>query len=99
MLNTVFDWLKAQKKTELKALLAEHTSSEEGRLILHNWQNVMVHQVALCSTPKGETKDLLLFVVPKAHHVATLNGCHQDVGHQGHDHTLSLLWECFWCQV
>ena len=36
MLSTVFDWLKAQK-TDLKALLAEHTSSEEGRLILHNW--------------------------------------------------------------
>ena len=46
--------------------------------------------------PKGETKDLLLFVVPKAHCVATLNGCHRDSGHQGHDCTLSLLWEHFW---
>ena len=43
--------------------------------------------------PKGETEDLLLFVVPKAHEVATLNGCHRD---HGHDHTLSLLQECFW---
>ena len=61
----------------------------------------------LHSMPKGETKDLLLFVVPKAHCVAALNGCtllledqsfcaHRDAGHQGHDHTLSLLWECFW---
>ena len=39
---------------------------------------------------------LLLLVVPKAHWTATLNGCHQDVGHQGHDHTLSLLQEHFW---
>ena len=46
--------------------------------------------------PKGENKDLPLFVVPKAHQTATLNGCHQDVGHQGCDHTLSLLQECFW---
>ena len=46
--------------------------------------------------PKGENKDLLLFVVPKAHWVATLNGCHRDAGHQGHDCTLSLLPECFW---
>ena len=46
--------------------------------------------------PKGETEDLLLFMVSKAHCVATLNGCHQDAGHQGHDHTLSLLWEHFW---
>ena len=47
-------------------------------------------------TPKGENEDLLLFMVPKAHQTATLNGCHQDVGHQGCDHTLSLLQECFW---
>ena len=25
---------------------------------------------------KSETEDLLLIMVPKAHHVATLNGCH-----------------------
>ena len=43
-----------------------------------------------------ENEDLLLFIVPKAHWTATLNGCHQDGGHQGHDHTLSLLQEHFW---
>ena len=35
-------------------------------------------------------------MVLKAHSIATLNGCHWDAGHQGHNHTLSLLWECFW---
>ena len=66
MLSTVLNWLKAQKKTDLKALLAEHTSSKEGRLMLWNWQNFMIHQGVLYphSMPKGETKDLLLFVVP-----------------------------------
>ena len=48
------------------------------------------------SMPKGKTEDLLLFIIPKAHHVTTLNGCHRDAGHQGHDCTLSLLWEHFW---
>ena len=24
-----------------------------------------------------------------------MNRCHRDAGHQGHDHTLSLVWECF----
>ena len=78
--------------------MAEHASSEEGNLILHNRQNSAIHQGALylCLMPKGKTKDLLLFVVPKAHCVAVLNGCHQGAGHQGHDHTLSLLQECFW---
>ena len=44
---------------------------------------------------KGENEDLLLFIVPKVHWVTALNGCHRDAGHQGHDHTLSLLQECF----
>ena len=46
--------------------------------------------------PKGETKDLLLFVVPEAHCVATLNGCHRDAGHQGCNCILSLVQEHFW---
>ena len=50
----------------------------------------------LCSMPKGENEDLLLFMVPKVHWIAALNGCHWDAGHQGPDHTLSLLQECFW---
>ena len=93
MLGTVLDWLKTQKKTDLQALLTEHASSKEGWLILQNQQNFIIYQGP---TPKGETKDLLLFIVPKAHHVGTLNGCHRDAGHQGHDCTLSLLWEHFW---
>ena len=98
MLSTVLDWLMAQKKTDLKAHLIEHTSSKEGWLILWNQQNFIIHQWALylCSMPKGHTEDLLLFVVPRAHCVATLNRCHRDAGHQGLSHTLSLLWEHFW---
>ena len=46
--------------------------------------------------PKGEDEDLLLFMMPKVHQTAALNGCHQDAGHQGCDCTLSLLQECFW---
>ena len=46
--------------------------------------------------PKGENENLLLYVVPKVHWVTTLNGCHRDAGHQGSDHTLSLLQEHFW---
>ena len=53
LLSTVLNWLKSQKKIDLKALLAEHTSSKEGRLILWNWQNFTIHQGALylCSMP------------------------------------------------
>ena len=50
----------------------------------------------LCSMTKEENEDLLLFIVLKAHQTTALNWCHQDVGHQGCDHTLSLLQEHFW---
>ena len=72
--------------------------SEEGQMVWRNCQNFISlwGTLYLCSTPKGENEDLLLFIVPKAHQTAALNGCHQDAGHQGHDHTLSLLQEHFW---
>ena len=72
-LSAVFDWLKAEKQTNLKMLLAEHTSSEEGKLILQNSQKFAIFQgtLYLCSMLEGKTEDLL-FLVPKAH-VPTLN--------------------------
>ena len=98
VLYVVLNWLEAQKKTDLRTLLGEHASSKEGQMVWWNHQNFMTLQNALylCSMAKGENKDLLLFMVLKAHWITTLNGCHQDAGHQGHDHTLSLLQECFW---
>ena len=97
-LDAVLHWLEAKKEIDLRTLLGEHASSEEGRILWRNCQNFTVLQGALYlhSMPKGENEDLLLFIVPKAHQTATLNGCHWDAGHQGHDSTLSLLQEHFW---
>ena len=65
--------------------------------VMEHFKEYLLYQPFLvCSTPKGEDEDLLLFMVPKAHWTAALNGCHWDAGHQGCDHTLSLLQECFW---
>ena len=66
-------------------------------MVWRNCQNFTTLQgtLYLHSTPKGENEDLLLFVVLKTHQTATLNGCHQDAEHQGHDCTLSLLQEWF----
>ena len=98
VLKAMLNWLGAQKKTDLRTLLGEHASSEEDQVVWRNHQNFKALQNALylCCTPKGENEDLLLFMVLKVHQTAILNGCHQDAGHQGHDHTLSLLQECFW---
>ena len=97
-LHAVLQWLESKKKTDLRTLLREYISSEEGQMVWRNHQNFTTLQntLYLCSTPKGENEDLLLFIVPKMHWTAALNGCHWDAGHQGHDHTLSLLREHFW---
>ena len=78
VLNVVLSWLEAQKKTDLRTLLREHAFSEEGQMVWQNHQNFMTLQNALYlhSMTKGENEDLLLFMVPKAHQVTALNGCH-----------------------
>ena len=97
-LNAVLHWLETKKKADLKTLLGECIMSEDGQMVWRNCQNFTSLQgtLYLRSTPKGEDEDLLLFVVPRAHRIATLNGCHWDMGHQGRDCTLSLLQEHFW---
>ena len=97
-LNAVLHWLETKKKAVLKTLLGECIMSKDGLMVWRNCQNFTSLQgtLYLCSTPKGEDEDLLLFIVPRAHWIAALNGCHRDAGHQGYDHTLSLLQEHFW---
>ena len=97
-LNAVLHCLETRKKADLKTLLGYCIMSEDGQMVWRNCQNFTSLQgtLYLCSAPKGEDKDLLLFVVPRVHQIAALNGCHRDVGHQGHDHTLSLLQKCVW---
>ena len=97
-LEAVLQSLQSKKKTNLRTLLGEHASSEEGWMVWRNHQNFTTPQgtLYLHPMPKGENDDLLLFAVPKTHWTATLNRCHQNAGHQGHDHTLSLLQEWFW---
>ena len=77
-LDAVLQWLESKKKTDLRTLLGEHTLSEEGQMVWRNHQNFMTLQgtLYLCSMPKGENEDLLLFMVPKVYWTATLNGCH-----------------------
>ena len=97
-LDAVLQWLGSRKKADLRTLLGECIMSKEGQMVWRNCQNFISLKgtLYLHSTPKAEDKDLLLFVVPKVHLPAALNGCHQDAPHQGCDHTLSLLQECFW---
>ena len=97
-LNAVLHWLETRKKVDLKTLLGKCIMSKDGHMVRRTCQNFTSLQgiLYLYSTPKGEDENLLLFIVPRAHQIAALNGCHRDMGHQGHDRTLSLLQEHFW---
>ena len=68
-LDAVLQWLGSAKKVDLRTLLRECIMSEEGQMVWRNHQNFTSLQgtLYLCSTPKGEDEDLLLFAVPKAH--------------------------------
>ena len=46
-LNAVLCWLEAKKKTDLRTLLGEHASCEEGQIVWRNCQNFMALQDAL----------------------------------------------------
>ena len=96
--STVLDWLKAQKKTDLKALLTEHASSKEGQLMLKNWQNFIIHQGPCTCTQHTKVRPKIFYSLWSLGTIMSLplNGCHRDVGQQGHDRSLSLLQECFW---
>ena len=59
-LDAVLQWLEAKKKTDVRTLLREHASSEEGQIIWRNHQNftVLHGTLYLHSMPKGENEDL-----------------------------------------
>ena len=43
-LDAVLQWLESKKKTDLRTLLREYASSEEGQIIWRNCQNFTVRQ-------------------------------------------------------
>ena len=99
-LEVIMDWLKAHKSTDLKELLdnVKDLDKSHATTLYRNRQNFELREgiLYLRETPKDEPHDLLLFVVPKEHRQAAINGCHRDAGHQGQIRTRSLLSERFW---
>ena len=52
--------------------------------------------VYINTTPKGETKEVLAFIVPAVQCCMALNGVHRDARLQGQQQTLALAQERFW---
>ena len=50
-----------------------------------------------CKTRQGQADEIVFqFVVPQRHQSTALDGCHQEVAHQGQRHSTTLMQECFW---
>ena len=80
-----------------KDTLAEHASSEEGRSYVIDRTSQFIRGPCTCAQyPKVKLKISCSSSSPRHTVLLPLNGCHQDAGHQGHDHTLHFLWESFW---
>ena len=48
-------------------------------------------------TQQGQADEIVFkFVVPQRHRGITLDGCHQEVAHQGQRRSTALMQECFW---
>ena len=78
-------WISNRKVQDVKHLLGDDANMKEGKTILREWKKLMLYQGTLYRhhTPTGELEEVLQFVVPTAHQVGAMNGCHQDAGHQG----------------
>ena len=93
ILKTVMEWVSFHKVQDLKHLLGDHGTMEEGMDILRERKKFTLYQVALyhCQTLARELEEDLWFVVPTSHRVVAMNGWHREVGYQGLWQTLSLL--------
>ena len=74
-------WLEAKKKTDLRTLLGEHASSEEGQIVwqeLHqNFTGSPRRPLSVIHAQRGEWWSITLCGAKGAHWTVTLNGCHQ----------------------
>ena len=98
ILKAMIEWISEQKLQDLKYLLGGDTDTEEGKTVLQGRKKLTLYQGALYHhhIPAGEFEEVLQFVVPKAHQVTAMNGCHWDAGHQGQQQILCLLHDWFW---
>ena len=50
-----------------------------------------------CKTWQGLVDEIMFqFIVPQRHRSTTLDGCHQEVAHQGQHRSTTLMQEHFW---
>ena len=78
----------------LKKYLGDNADMEEWHALIHVHNSLVLSKGLLyVSTPKGEAKGILAFLVPTGQCHTALNGVYCDAGHQGQQRTLALMQE------
>ena len=94
------DWLRRRKDNNrtLDQYLKHHIPDAECCVYAACQKDFVLQRnlLYLRVMPKRSNEDVLAFVVPGLKQQAAIDGCHQYLGHQGRDRTLSLLRERFW---
>ena len=105
VLATYRRWLCTHKDTPfpkrdalLKKYFSDNTDTEQGCALFHVHNSLVLSRGLLyvSTTPKGEAKGILAFLVPTGQHHTVLNGVLCNAGHQGQQRTLVLMQEQFW---
>ena len=99
-IRLIMDWLRRRKddhRTLDQYLKYEVLDAERRVYAAHQKDFVLKRNLLyLRVTPKRSNEDVLAFMVLGLKRQAAIDGCHRYLGHQGRDHTLSLLRERFW---
>ena len=68
ILKIVMEWISIHKLQDMKHLLGDHTTTEEGMAILREWKKFTLHQGSFyhCHTPARELEEAMWFKVPVA---------------------------------
>ena len=95
VIQGAIEWMQSGKEKSLKHHLGDLASTSEGLGFISRQKSLVLvnGKLYLKCKLKGETETTIVFIVPKAHRRKAINGCHQDVGHQGQNRTASLLLE------
>ena len=100
VIPTVINWIKwplGDKRT-LAESLAGVSSGYEKRFYAARQKEFVLHDnlLYLQVTPTNSQDSAPVFVVPAEDRQVAIDACHRSAGHQGRDHTLSLMKEHFW---
>ena len=99
VIRLTYQWLKRPKndRRTLGEFLQGRVPLPEQRLYATRQKDFVEKRgmLYLRTTPSRSQEEVLAFVVPTHKRRAAIDGCHRFAGHQGRDHTVSLIKEAF----